>query len=568
MSRKKAVLMSGFVALGLAACATSPAIMSQASMPDPSGSVAGTYLSARFAASEGDVKGAAGFYADTLKDNPDNADILARTFAFSAEAGNIGQAIVLSDRILARDPTNLPAQFVRRMGRLAAKDYAGVLAMEGDDQAGGFTALTDAIVRAWALAGQKDSEGAILALDALAGQRGVDGIRLIHRAMILEYLGRDADAEEAYKNTIDVTGTGPRASDAYGRFLQRKGRVEDAKALYTRVLAENPNHPVAAQALRELGSRRVTQPLVSSPAEGVAEALFGISASLNDRRGAGTAILYLNIALYLRPDFDLARVLLAGRYEMTSRYEMANAIYSGIESSSPYYGMTQVQSALNDGRMQRLDSGIQKLKALSVSQPGQPDVWTALGDLLRSAERYGEARAAYDKAVAVLQPGDRRLAGLYYARGVSFAESERWEDAERDFRAALRINPDRADVLNYLGYSLVERGIQYEEAVAMLEKARALRPLDGFIADSVGWAYYKLGRYQEAVRALEEAVQLTPGAPEVNDHLGDAYWRIGRLNDARFQWQHALAMNPQETQRETLERKIQYGLETVALSGG
>lgn len=566
MGMKMAVLVSGFAAFGLAACATTPAMMSAASMPEPSGSVAGTYLSARFAAAEGDVKGAAGFYADTLRDNPDNADILARTFVFSAEAGAIDQAIVLSERILARDPNNRPAQFVHRMGQLAAKDYAGVLATGGDDQAGGFTALTDAIVRAWALAGMKDSDGAISALDALAGQRGVDGIRLVHRAMIFEYMGRDQEAEEAYERALQVTGTGPRASDAYGRFLQKKGRIEDARRLYARVLAENPNHPIAAQALRELGTRRASQPLVSSPAEGVAEALFGISASLNDRRGAGTAILYLNIALYLRPEFDLARVLLAGRYETTNRYEMANAIYAGISASSPYHAMTQVQSALNDGKMERLNSGIQKLRALSVTQSDQPDVWTALGDLLRSAERFSEASAAYDKAVAVLRPGDRRLAGLYYARGVSFKESGRWEDAERDFRAALKINPDRADVLNYLGYSLVERGVLYEEAVPMLEKARALRPLDGFIADSVGWAYYKLGRYQDAVRTLEEAVQLAPGTPDINDHLGDAYWRAGRRNDARFQWQHVLAMNPGASERALIERKIQFGLDAVALT--
>ncbi len=125
--------------------------------------------------------------------------------------------------------------------------------------------------------------------------------------------------------------------------------------------------------------------------------------------------------------------------------------------------------------------------------------------------------------------------------GCRFERSNRWADAERDFQAALKINPDRADVLNYLGYSWIEKGQHLDQAVAMLEKARALRPMDGFIADSVGWAYFRLGRYQDAVRTLEEAVQLAPGAADVNDHLGDAYWRVGRKIDARFQWQHALA---------------------------
>jgi tetratricopeptide (TPR) repeat protein len=246
---------------------------------------------------------------------------------------------------------------------------------------------------------------------------------------------------------------------------------------------------------------------------------------------------------------------------------MANSIYAGITPSSPYYAMTQVQSAINDGRQGQTDSGIQKMKALAASQPNQPDVWTALGDLLRSAERYSESASAYDKAIGGVPQGDRRLVGLYYARGVAFERSDHWNDAERDFRAALKINPDRADVLNYLGYSWIDRGMHYEEAVSMLEKARALRPLDGFIADSVGWAYYRLGRYQDAARTLEEAVQLAPGAADVNDHLGDAYWRVGRKTDARFQWQHALSMNPDASQKPVIERKLQFGLEAVAVSG-
>ena len=269
----------------------------------------------------------------------------------------------------------------------------------------------------------------------------------------------------------------------------------------------------------------------------------------------------------LRPEFDLGRVLLASRYESMERFDLANAIYSRIPATSPYYAMTQVQSGINDGRQGKTQEGILKLKALSTAQPQELDVWTALGDLLRSSDQYREAADAYNKAIAGLPPGDRRLTGLYYARGVSLERANRWDDAERDFQAALKINPNRADVLNYLGYSWIEKGQHLDQAVAMLEKARALRPMDGFIADSVGWAYFRLGRYQDAVRTLEEAVQLAPGAADVNDHLGDAYWRVGRKIDARYQWQHALQMNPGVKEKPVLERKLQFGLDAVAASG-
>jgi tetratricopeptide (TPR) repeat protein len=498
---------------------------------------------------------------------PPRIFLLERTFLFAAEGGDIEQAIGLAPRVLAVDMDNRPAHLVMQAGALLKKDYASATKDATAPANGLFAVLTNRIVEAWARAGTKDFDGALAALDALSKQRGVDGLRLLHKALILDYAGRDQEADEAYKQALSVMGTGPRGIEAYGRFLLRHGRVDDARALYQRATKENPGNPLAEWASRDLIGQKNPAPLISSPAEGVAEGLFGIAASLNDQRSTDVAILYLNLSLYLRPQFDLARVLLANHYEQMEKFDVANAIYGRIMPSSPYYAMTEVQAGINDGRQGKAQDGILKLKALSASQPQESDVWTALGDLFRSSDQYQEAAAAYDKAIADIPSGDRRLTGLYYARGVSLASSNRWTDAESDFQAALKINPDRADVLNYLGYSWIEKGQHLDQALGMLEKARALRPMDGFIADSVGWAYFRLGRYQDSVRTLEEAVQLAPGAADVNDHLGDAYWRVGRKIDARYQWQHALQMAPEANQKPVLERKLQFGLDAVSASG-
>jgi tetratricopeptide (TPR) repeat protein len=573
VKRKYALaLASSIAALTLAACGTMPAMTTMEAAatqdaPPPGNTVAGRYLAAKFAASAGDVKGAAAFYAETLKEDPNNRDLLVRTFMFAAESGDIEQAIALADRVIAADPENRPARLIRQAGAFMKKDYIAVAKDADPSSQGAFTLLTNNVVSAWAIAGSGEIDGALAMLDGLITQRGVDGLRLMHKALILDYAGRDQDADATYREALSIMGMGPRISDAYGRFLARKGRSEEAKTLYSRVLMENPGHPVAVQSIRDIDAKRSFQPLVGTPAEGVAEALFGIAASLNDRRSSEVAILYLNITLYLRPNFDLARVLLASHYERMQNFEMANSFYARIPQSSPYYAMTLIQAAINDGRMDRHEAGVTKLKALVDRGTADPDAWTALGDLLRASDRFAEAVPAYDKAIAGLKDDDRRLVQIYYARGVSLERSNRWDEAERDFRQALRMNPERADVLNYLGYSFVDKGINLQEAVTMLEKARALRPLDGMIADSVGWAYYKLGRYQEAARTLEEAVQLAPGASDINDHLGDAYWRIGRRIDARFQWQHALALDPDQSQKEIIERKIQFGLDSVSASG-
>ena len=563
------LLATGLAALSLAACSTAMTLDGRmaANTDQAANSLAGTYLAANFAAAQGDVKAATGFYADTLKDAPDNADLLERTFLFSAEGGDIDRAIGLATRVLAVDTENRPAHLVLQAGALNKKDYASAIKDAMAPANGLFATLTNHVIEAWAQAGDKDFDGALATLDSLSNQRGVDGLRLMHKALILDYAGRDKEADESYKQAIQLMGTGPRGTEAYGRFLQRHGRDDDARALYQRAVRENPGNPFAQWALHDLMTAKNPAPLIASPAEGVAEGLFGIAASLNDQRSTDVAILYLNLSLYLRPQFDLARVLLASRYEAMGKFDVANSIYTGIATSSPYYAMTQVQAGINDGRRGKPQDGIVKLKALSQSQPQETDVWTALGDLFRSSDQYREAAAAYDKAIAGIPPGDRRLTGLYYARGVSFERSNRWDDAERDFQAALKINPDRADVLNYLGYSWIEKGQHLDQAVTMLEKARALRPMDGFIADSVGWAYFRLGRYQDSVRTLEEAVQLAPGAADVNDHLGDAYWRVGRKIDARYQWQHALQLGPDAKQKPVLERKLQFGLDAVSASG-
>ena len=204
-------------------------------------------------------------------------------------------------------------------------------------------------------------------------------------------------------------------------------------------------------------------------------------------------------------------------------------------------------------------SALAKVRSLVEGRPNDIEAWTALGDLYRGKERYAEAAGAYDKAIAAAGAPRPARWTLYYARGIALERSGRWDDAERDFQEALKLSPDQPQVLNYLGYSWVDQGKHLTEAVLMLEKAHALKPMDGYIADSVGWAYYRLGRYKEAAGALEEAVLLAPGDPTINDHLGDAYWRIGRRDDARFQWSHALSMNPDDKDKPAIQNKIQHG---------
>ena len=370
--------------------------------------------------------------------------------------------------------------------------------------------LTNAGLIAWLRAGKGDTAASLQALSFLATQQGVQGLYLFHKALLLDYAdSKDADA--AYQEAVTALGTSARLVEAYGRYLERHNRVADARKLYQRAVADNPDQPTPAAALKRAGSGRMPDKLVATPAQGVAESLFGIAASLTERRSDDISMFYLYMALYLRPDMDVARVLLADRLERNDDLAGANAQYALVAANSPYRQLIDVQSALNTARLGGNEKAIAQLRALANSRPADPQVWAALGDLERDTDKFNDAVADYTKAIAAGPSEQSSQWNLYYARAVAHQEAGKWEDAEADLKQSLKRSPEQPEVLNYLGYSWVDQGRNLPEAVKMLERAHALRPLDGYIADSVGRAYFRLQRYKDAAQALEEAVLLTPG---------------------------------------------------------
>ena len=186
--------------------------------------------------------------------------------------------------------------------------------------------------------------------------------------------------------------------------------------------------------------------------------------------------------------------------------------------------------------------------------------YSTLGNILRYEERYQDAIEVFNDAIALTDAKDQSAWRLFYARGIAFERLNIWPKADRDFRKALQLNPDQPLVLNYLGYSLVEKKIQLDEALAMIEKAVDLRPSSGFIVDSLGWVLFRMQQYEEAVPHLERAAELEPVDPIVNDHLGDVYWHLGRPLEARYKWKFAHEMYSNEATRKLVSKKIKFGL--------
>lgn len=524
----------------------------------------GDYLSARLAASNHNMADAARLYRASLEHSPDNPDILNHAFLFTAAAGDVDGAAQLARRIVAVEPDSRAARLALAVQDLRRGDFSATRSEIAQSAKGPFTALTLLLIDAWAAEGAGDMSTAMADLKEITSQGGTETLANFHRALMLDLAGKNDEADTAYRSALGTGTVSPRIADAYGRFLERTGRTQDAQNFYAKLRGDAAVAPIAVIGLARIDAGSKPERLVNSPAEGAGEGLFGIAASLTDESSADVAIPYLQLALYLAPGLDLAKIVLADRFESLDKFEDAVAIYHSIDVKSPYWPAASVQAALDQSRMGHNDQSILELQAITKADPSDLTAWTALGDAYRSGEKYREAADAYDHAIVLLRPEQTKDWAVFYARAMAEDQSKRWDAAEQDLQHALKLNPDQPQVLNFLGYSWVDQGRRLPEALTMLEKARALSPFDGYIVDSVGWAYFRLGRYQDAAKALENAVLLVPGDATINEHLGDAYWRVGRKLEARFQWSHALAFSPEAGQKAELEKKLQSGLDESA----
>ena len=527
---------------------------------DASADAYGDYLSARFAADHHDLAEAAEYFRASLDRDPRDPQLLTFAFFYSASAGQVDQAAALAERLAVVSPTDRAARLTLAVAALKHRDYKAARAQIAKSAKGPFTLFTVALIDAWAAAGAGDGAAAEADLKSMHTQSGADALTYFNEAMLAEFFGQKDKADEFYNLEKKSGGPSPRVIDAYGRFLERNGRAKDAQTLYTLVGDDSSFAPVASAGLARIALGQTPEPLMARAEDGAAEALFGIAASLGDAASRDVSILYLRLALFLQPNLDLAKLLLADRFEALTKYDNAIEVCRSVARDSPYYRIAAVEIAIDEARSSKVDEAIADLKALAAIYPADVETWTALGDTYRQAEKYGDATKAYDRAIQAAGAPTKRNWPLYYARAITEQQTNNWNAAEADLELALKLSPNEPQVLNYLGYSWVDQRRNISQAVTMLEKASTLAPDDGYIVDSVGWAYYRLGRYGDATKTLEKAIKMVPGDPTINDHLGDAYWKVGRKLDARFQWNHALAFGAEDKEKTKIEKKLQAGL--------
>ncbi len=523
-------------------------------------SLSGSYLAGRFAGKQRDMDAAGQYFQQALRDDPNNAVLIERVFIFDLSDGKVASAEDYAERVLSFNSQHRMARFVLGLRDVRLKRF--VKARENFKKAA-YTPigeLTATLLTAWTYAAQGNQAQAFNTLDKLDQNESLENFKSYHGALIADYLGANIRADSFYKKAFAQAGNSLRVVQAYGNYLERNGRKDEARKVYEQFLQTAEKNPLVRQALENLDKGTKPEAFVKAPEAGMSEALFSVASALSDDQGLEVALAYAQLALSVSGDRNINLTLLGDIYESMNSYQRSIDAYDAIDKTSVLKPNADLEVAVNLQRLEKKDEAKVRLKALIAADPKDYDAQVTLGNLYRNNEEFALAADAYNAAIALIGKPERDNWTVFYYRGIAFERTKQWDKAEPDFRKALELEPDQPMVLNYLGYSMVDKKINLTEAIAMVRKAVELKPNDGYIVDSLGWAHFRLGEYEEAVKQLERAVELKPADPVIADHLGDAYWRIGRQLEARFQWQHAKDNKPEPEDLARIEKKLKEGL--------
>lgn len=529
----------------------------------------GPYLAARVASGHNDYSAAASYYTRALARDPSNPLLLESAILSQVGLGDIARAVPVAEVLRAGGRDSQVADLVLLVDLAKRGEFDAALArLDAGTTVG---PLVEGLFRAWAELGRGQMSEAQTAFDAVVQVRGLELFGTYHKALALASAG---DFEGADK-ILSGAAAGPlrltrRGVIAHVEVLSQLERNAAAIELIDKAFGNEPDPTLEAMRRRLEAGEMLPFTVVTSATDGMAEVFHSLAGALSGEATDVFTLVYARLGEYLRPDHVDAILLVAALLESQDQYDLATESYNRIPRDDPAYPVAELGRAEALIAAGRMDAAIEALQQLAKSYPDQEVIWANLGDVLRRAERFEDAVRAYDAAIALFGEENSAQWPVYYARGICHERQKRYETSEADMRKALDLQPGQPQILNYLGYSFLEQGRNFDEALAMIESAVAARPEDGYIVDSLAWAYFRLGRYDEAVAPMERAVELMPVDAVVNDHLGDVYWAVGRKREAEFQWSRALsfAADSSEADADRIRRKLDVGLDAVLASEG
>ncbi len=647
----------------------------------------GSYLAGRMARDGNDSAKAAEYYSGALLHDPDNVVLIEQAFMSEASEGFGPNAEKLAERLVAVEPQHRLAHMYLGVRDFKAGAFKTAEQHFRASSSGPIGELTSALALGWVKLAEREGGAALDELDAPKQADWAQFYLRYHRGLIADLAGRKQEAANAFDRVFKQDPKALRTSLAYVRHALHSGETKLAKSIIAEHInkSQGESHAMIRSLMVETGSGSKSDFLITTPAQGLAEAFYGLGEALINEGAVAAGVQYLQLALAVEPGHEFALAAMANAFEAVKRYDDSLATYGKIPSTSPLNLQVQIHRAYNLNSLEQADEAekllvgqldklasveaaavppppasnaeplkpaapagpplafgsrgdevkalqralrqlgykkvsvdgfygestrravmaVQKKKGIeadgmagdltlaaiegsgAVQAQTEPTkdanaetvtaalqrsdtvndqllVLDALGSIQRARKQFKEAVGTYSRILDLIPKIGKQHWAYFYARGTSHERLRDWPAAEADLKKALELAPGEPLVLNYLGYSWIDQGINLKQGMALIEKAVALKPDDGYIVDSLGWALFKQGNFREAVRYLERAVELRPDDPILNDHLGDALWRAGREREARFQWDQALSLSPEPEDLENIKKKLASGLDSAA----
>ena len=524
----------------------------------------GAYLAGRQAISDQNFVTASEFQTQSVSVDPSNSKLLEGLMISFIAQGSVDKAISIAE--VYKDNGNKSQISQMILSASLIKDGRTEAFLSFIKDASKITPILKDLLSAWVLMGLNDDVNANRIFDKTSKVQGMGQFVNFHRAMSQLAAGKFEQALKTF-NLIhsDKENQTRRSVISHTKILLSQSKFKEAQSLLEKWFGPTFDPEIEELFLNATNGKVYPKTSFSNINIAVADVFHSIANLIRKEADPTFTLIYSRLAEYLDANHIDSILMTADLLVELEQYNLAIKEHEKLSNSQPQYFASELGRAEALRSSGKEEAAVEVLAALTRQFPNSPNGFSILGNHYRRLEAYDRAEVAYKEAIKLYQAKGEAGWFLYYVRGITRERLNLWGLAEKDFRKALSLNPTQPQVLNYLGYSLIEKNTKLDEALDMIERAVKESPDSGYIVDSLGWGYYKLGEYEKAVPNLEKAAELMPIDPIVNDHLGDVYWMVGRKTEAEFQWRRALSFDPEEEEIQRIKKKLKVGLTQVLI---
>ena len=524
----------------------------------------GAYLAGRQAISDHNFVTASKFKARSISVDPENSKLLEGLMISFISQGSVDDAISIAKVYTEKGNSSQISQMILSASMI--KDGKKKAALDFIKEAAETTPILQDLLSGWMLMGLYDEVNANRIFDKIAQVKGMEQFANFHRALAQLSIGELDQAEKTFSLIHTDQRNPTRRSIIYHtKILLSLGKFQEAQDLLEKWFGPTFDPEIEEIFAYASSGKLYSESSFPNPSSAVAEVFYSIAKLISKEVDPAFTLIYSRLAQYLDLNHVDSTLMTADLLVDLAQYNLAIKEYEKLSKSQPQIYASELGRAEALRVSGKVMEAIEVLIELTRQYPNSANGFRTLGNHYRRLEVYDKAEVSYGEAIKLYTAKGDADWFLYYVRGITRERLDIWELAEKDFRKALSLNPNQPQVLNYLGYSLIEKNSNLEEALDMIERAVKASPDSGYIVDSLGWGYYKLGRYKKALPNLERAAELMPIDPIINDHLGDVYWMVGRKTEAEFQWRRALSFDPEEEDVDRIKKKLKVGLTQVLM---